>query len=122
MPYSDTPEPKVYGHASPLDPQLFSTIAEHAGDLLAGRANGKYSPAEVAVWLDGFVAASEKALAEARKAAGANVDFRRLDEDCAHRQRAWAASMPPSCAPRLLYEVWLATHDRQGRARRAGPL
>ena len=45
---------------------LFSTIADHGGDLLAGRANGKYSPVEVAAWLDGFATASEKALAEAR--------------------------------------------------------
>ena len=52
MPYSDTLAPRVFANASPLDPQLFSTIAEHADDLLAGRANPKYSPAEVAAWLD----------------------------------------------------------------------
>ena len=69
-PYSDTPEPKVYGHVSPLDPQLFSTIADHADDLLAGRANAKYSPVEVAAWLDGFVAASEKALVAGAQAGG----------------------------------------------------
>ncbi len=38
-PYSDTPTPKCFGTVSPLDPQLFSTIVDHAGDLLAGRAN-----------------------------------------------------------------------------------
>ena len=45
VPYTDTPQPRVFANVSPLDPQLFSTIIEHAGDLLAGRANAKYSPA-----------------------------------------------------------------------------
>ena len=36
-PYGDTPNPKCFGTVSPLDPQLFSTIVEYAGDLLAGR-------------------------------------------------------------------------------------
>jgi len=61
-PYSDTPQPRVFGHVSPLDPQLFSSIAEHADDLLAGRANPKYSPAEVAVWLDGLASDSAREL------------------------------------------------------------
>ena len=29
-PYSDTPEPRCFGTVSPLDPQIFSTIVEHA--------------------------------------------------------------------------------------------
>ena len=52
MPYTDTPQPRVFANVSPLDPQLFSTITEHVDDLLAGRANAKYSPAEVAAWLE----------------------------------------------------------------------
>ena len=52
VPYTDTPKPRVFANTSPLDPQLFSTITEHADDLLAGRANAKYSPAEVAAWLE----------------------------------------------------------------------
>ena len=35
-PYSDTPEPKCFATVSPLDPQTFSTVDEHAADLLAG--------------------------------------------------------------------------------------
>ena len=115
IPYSDTPEPKVYGHVSPLDPQLFSTVADHAGDVMAGRANGKYSPAEVAGWLDGFTAASEKALAGARKSAGANVAFRRLDEDTRivnGMGRFYAAKLRAA----LLYEIWLATRDHNAGA------
>src|SRR5208337_4763804 len=35
-PYSDTPEPKCFATVSPLDPQIFSTVAEHLSDLLGG--------------------------------------------------------------------------------------
>src|SRR5689334_18132634 len=111
-PYSDTPEPKIYGHASPLDPQLFSTIADCAQDILAGRANAKYSPLEVAHWLDGFIATSEKALAKARTEASGNVEFRRLDEDSRivnAMGRFYAAKLRAA----LLYEIWLKSRDRR---------
>jgi len=115
IPYNDTPEPKVYGHVSPLDPQLFSTVADHASDLLAGRINAKYSPVEVTAWLDGLVAASEKALAQARAKAGGNVDFRRLDEDTRivnGMGRFYAAKLRAA----LLYEIWQKTHDPKAGA------
>ena len=110
VPYDDTPEPKVYGHASPLDPQLFSTIAEHAGDVMAGRANGKYSPAEVAAWLDGFVSASDKALAQARGGVTDDAGLRRLTEDVrivGGMGLFYAAKLRAA----LLFEVWSQTHD-----------
>ena len=50
--YSDTPAPKVFGNVTPLDPQLFSRISDFAGELLKGERDGKYSPIEVAQWLD----------------------------------------------------------------------
>ncbi len=82
-PYSDTPTPKCFGTVSPLDPQLFSTIVDHSGDLLAGRANPKYSPIEVAQWLEDYTAASAKALASARLQATSHTspEFRRIEED-----------------------------------------
>jgi hypothetical protein len=64
VPYTDTPAPRIFANVSPLDPQLFSTITEHAGDLLAGRANAKYSPSEVAMWLEKLSSESGQALAE----------------------------------------------------------
>jgi hypothetical protein len=114
-PYNDTPEPKLYGHVSPLDPQLFSTIADCADDFLNNRANAKYSPVEVARWLDGFVAASEKALAKARGEAGGDVEFRRLDEDSRivnAMGRYYAAKLRAA----LLYEIWMKTHDAKAGA------
>jgi hypothetical protein len=82
-PYSDTPTPKCFGTVSPLDPQLFSTIVDHAGDLLGGRASPKYSPIEVAQWLEDYTAASAKALASARLEATSHTspEFRRIEED-----------------------------------------
>ena len=82
-PYSDTPTPKCFGTVSPLDPQLFSTIADHTGNLLAGRANPKYSPIEVAQWLEDYTAESAKALVSARLEATshASPEFRRIEED-----------------------------------------
>jgi hypothetical protein len=117
VPYNDTPEPKVYGHASPLDPQLFSTIAEHAGDVMAHRANGKYSPAEVAAWLDGLVVASETALARGKNAGsgGDAADFRRLAEDVrivTGMGRFYADKLRAA----LLYEVWTQTGDAKAGA------
>ncbi|HEX4635333.1 MAG TPA: hypothetical protein VH189_04075 [Rhizomicrobium sp.] len=75
VPYTDMFPPHVFANASPLDPQLFSTITEHADDLLAGRAHPKYSPAEVAVWLDRLSAESGRALAQmgAPKSAGEKI-------------------------------------------------
>ena len=50
--YSDTPSPKVFGNTSPFDPQLFSTVNGIAVELLAKERSGKYSPLEVAQWLE----------------------------------------------------------------------
>src|SRR5436305_12676003 len=58
-PYTDTPAPKVFGNVTPLDPQLFSRMSDFADELLKGERGGKYSPVEVAQWLDDFAATAE---------------------------------------------------------------
>jgi hypothetical protein len=83
-PYSDTPEPKTFAAASPLDPQLFSTMEEHGADLTAGNANAKYSPIEVAQWMEDFANAASRAIDEARLKAAARARaaaFRRIEAD-----------------------------------------
>jgi hypothetical protein len=50
--YTDTTSPKVFGNTSPLDPQLFSRTNDFADELLKGERSGKYSPIEVAQWLE----------------------------------------------------------------------
>jgi hypothetical protein len=56
-PYGDSPQPRTFQNASPLDPQLFSRMSDHADELLQGQHSGKYSPIEVAAWLDELTAA-----------------------------------------------------------------
>ena len=82
-PYSDTPEPKCFGTVSALDPQMFSTVNGHAGDMLTAWPNPKYSPIEVAQWIEDMVAAAAEALQTARvqTTAPGSAEFRRIEED-----------------------------------------
>ncbi|KKL74993.1 hypothetical protein LCGC14_2059350, partial [marine sediment metagenome] len=59
-PYGDTPAPKTFGAVGPLDPALFAGIDEFADELLSGRRTGKYSPLDVARWLDGLAAMAQQ--------------------------------------------------------------
>jgi hypothetical protein len=61
--YSDTPAPKTFGNVSPLDPQLFSRINDYADELLSGERSGKYSPIEVAQWLEDLAGSDASAAA-----------------------------------------------------------
>lgn len=82
-PYSDTPTPRCFATVSPLDPETFSTIEEHATDRMAGSESAKYSPIEVAQWMEDFAAAASDALAQARRRSPAHTsaEFRRLEAD-----------------------------------------
>jgi hypothetical protein len=81
--FFDSPSPRCFETVSPLDPELFSTVVEHVQNLLNGNVSAKYSPIEVAQWIDSLVDASTQALAAARtKARGASSpEFRRIEED-----------------------------------------
>jgi hypothetical protein len=113
-PYSDTPEPKCFGTVSPLDPQTFSTVEEHAGDLLAGSANPKYSPIDVAQWLEDSVAAASDALDAARRGSAArrSLAFRRMEADVLIQiglGQFFAAKMRAG----VLYTVFQQSQERQ---------
>ena len=82
--YSDSPAPHNVSAISPLDPQLFSTIDQHAADLLSGTNNARYSPGEVIAWLEAMVAASQRSLDTARamdKSRATQPAFRQVEED-----------------------------------------
>ncbi|MHC4400027.1 MAG: twin-arginine translocation signal domain-containing protein [Planctomycetota bacterium] len=72
-----------FGNVSPLDPALFTTSNEFADELMSGKRSGKYSPLQVARWLDGMARVASAHLARAReKVADANDPaFRRLAID-----------------------------------------
>lgn len=81
-PYGDTPSPKVFGNVSPLDPQMFARINDYASDLLKNERNGKYSPIEVASWLENISDTAATQLAQAEKTADKNDPaFRRMAAD-----------------------------------------
>ena len=111
-PYGDSPTPRRFGTVSPLDPMMFSTIDQSAGDLLNGQSSGKVSPAEVAKWLEDLAEVSTKNLGDAdQKSAKKNPEYRRMQIDVklqsglgrffAHKFRAG-----------LLYAVYDRTGDR----------
>ncbi len=113
-PYSDTPAPKVFGNVSPLDPQLFSRMNDFADALLAGDADAKYSPIEVAQWLDGWAAAAQAGLTEANKTAAYadGPEYRRFAIDIAIQigmGRFFAAKFQSG----VLYRTFEKTGDRK---------
>jgi hypothetical protein len=82
-PYGDTPSPRLFGTVSPLDPILFSNPEEFTESLTKGEPLGKYSPLDVARWLEADARASERYLEEARSKVmqRQGPSFRRLDID-----------------------------------------
>jgi hypothetical protein len=65
QPYTDTPSPKRFGAVSPLDPQLFARVDDFADELFASQVSGKYSPVEVAQWLEDLAQTAADSLAQA---------------------------------------------------------
>jgi hypothetical protein len=81
--YGDSPAPHNVSAISPLDPQLFSTIDQHAKDLVSGTKNARYSPGEVIEWLEALVSTSTHSLAAAHNSAAGtkSPEFRQAEED-----------------------------------------
>lgn len=78
--YRDTPTPRVFDNVSPLDPQMFCSIAECVNNMLKGNSNLKYTPLEVASWLEKYANAADSNLSEARIHAKniASPEYRRV--------------------------------------------
>ena len=84
-PYTDSPSPKVFGNVSPLDPQLFLRINDYAGELLKREHSGKYTPIEVAQWIEDYADEAAKHLAQAETQAEGKQrpEYRRMAADVA---------------------------------------
>ncbi len=98
--YSDTPSPKTFVNTSALDPQLFSRMSDFAAELLSGERSGKYSPVEVAQWLDDLAASVKP------------VKDRRADIDC-----AIAANLGRFFAAKFRAGVLYSIHEKSGDRR-----
>jgi hypothetical protein len=109
-PYGDTPAPKTFTHVSPLDPQIFSSIHEHATELLDGDASGKYSPTEVAHWLEGLAQETTRQLAPIERASA--PDARRIAID-ARIQAGLGLFFAAKLRAGVLYAIHEATSDRR---------
>jgi hypothetical protein len=112
-PYWDSPAPHVFGTVSPLDPQLFYGIDDFADDLLKGERSGKYTPIEVARWIEDSAAAATASLARAERQAARKdpPEYRRLTVDIAVAAglgRFFAAKFRAG----VLYRIFERTGDR----------
>ena len=81
--FGDTDKPAVFGNVSPMDPQLFSKMNRFAAALLNGETLAKYSPLEVAQWLEDMAEISDRNLTEAATLVEdrSDVEFRRFYHD-----------------------------------------
>src|SRR5690606_320664 len=73
----DMAEPAVWGTVGALDPLMFSSVDEYIDGVLAGAVDGRYTPLEVAGWIDGFTERGAAALADFRAAARDDPQTRR---------------------------------------------
>jgi hypothetical protein len=112
-PYTDTPAPKVFGNASPLDPQLFSRINDFADELLTGERSGKYSPIEVAQWIENYAATASRSLAQAESQVRekARPEYRRFVIDVAI-QAGLGNFFAAKFRGAVLYRIYEKTSDR----------
>jgi hypothetical protein len=112
-PYSDSPAPRVFGNVSPHDPQLFSRINDFAEELLKGERSGRYSPVEVAQWIEdrADAAAEHLAQAEAQVTGKSGPEWRRLSMDIAMQSdlgRFYGAKLRSG----VLYGIYERSGDR----------
>ncbi len=107
--YYDTPSPKRFGTVVALDPEIFCGAAELVREVVAGRRSGRYSPLDVAAWLERLSADAAEHLARVREQAPdpAAPEVRRLLVDVAIQEalgRFFAGKMRAA----VHYEVALA--------------
>jgi hypothetical protein len=108
--YYDTPVPKRFGTVSSLDPELFSSVEEFAGEVIAGERSGRYSPTDVARWLEHLSERSAEHLArmETELADPADPEARRLIADVAI-QEAIGRFFAGKLRAGVLYELFVRT-------------
>jgi len=110
----DMSGPQLFGNVGGLDAQLFMSPNDCADALLAGRVMDKYTPLEVAQWLEAIAAAAGQNIAVAREQLGAKASapaFRRVEEDVLI-QRALALFFAGKFRSAVLWRILTATGHR----------
>ncbi|HWC18542.1 MAG TPA: hypothetical protein VG498_16140, partial [Terriglobales bacterium] len=111
-PYHDTPSPKTFGNVSPLDPEMFARISDFAAEMLSDKRNGKYSPIDVAQWLEHFADVASRYLHEAeQKTQTPTPELRRMTLDVKIQiglGRFFAAKLRSA----TLYEIYQTSVER----------
>ena len=80
--------PVRFGNAPTFDSALFATAREYAELLLAGETCHRYTPLDVADWLDDMADGCEMALTTARRAADfGRAEVQRITADVADPRR-----------------------------------
>lgn len=77
----DTEAPPTWGTVSPFDPTIFYGINEWARDALGGTTDGRYTPLEVAGWIEGIVEAARGHVASLRAIADPSPQLQRTAID-----------------------------------------
>jgi hypothetical protein len=103
----------VFGNVSPFDPQLFARINDFADELLKGESNGKYSPIEVAQWLEDYASQAAKSLAKAETlvALKQRPEYRRMATDISI-QIGLGKFFSAKFRSAVLYRIYERTGDR----------
>jgi hypothetical protein len=108
-PYTDSPAPRTFCNVSPLDPQLFSRMSDFAGELLFGKRTGKYSPIEVAQWLEDLADSADADLKKAGEQQTA--EYRRVAIDV-RIQLAIGRFFAAKFRSGVLYAIFEKSEDR----------
>ncbi len=109
--YYDTPEPKRFGTVTPLDPEIFSTVEEFVREAVAGEPSGRYSPLDVAAWLEELSSDAAHHLSRLEEGLrAATPQARRLAVDVSI-QEALGRFFAGKLRAAVLYELWLSTGD-----------
>jgi hypothetical protein len=118
-PYRDTPRPRRFGAASPLDPGLFVGVDEFVSEARAGQPTGRISPLRVAEYLDSMAEIARRELAQAKQATAVpdSPRFRRLAIDVAI-QAGLASFFAAKLRAGVAFAFYRETGDR-GRLRQA---
>lgn len=103
--YRDTDDPPRWGTVSPFDPTQFYVIDQYADDLAAGRLDGRYTPVEVAAWIEGMTDAATGPLESLRAVADPSPQLRRalIDMEIQHRLGRYFAAKFRSAADYAAY-------------------